>query len=585
MAAARGAGWLWNPWTDLLIGCAGWSLPLLAISDALSRSHGGGVLLGFSLLTLVCNHPHYAATIARAASSAERRAAYRVYLVHLPLLLAAAGAAMLCWPPLVPAFFTAYVLWSPWHYSGQNFGLLLLVARRAGAAPDRRLLRVAFLASYAVWVVTVQSRPSSDPYVWSLDLPPSLVDPLALAGVLVFLAAGSAALGRMGSGLGWRAVVPPALLLSSQTLWFVAPWVVQVAAGRGVSPVYAATGALAFMHCAQYLWLTVWVARREGGARAWHPWRYGTALVLGGIALFTVAPWIASAAGGADLREATLIVIALVNLHHFLLDAALWKLRDQRTAALLLGTAPPNAAPAAPARRLRPALGWALATALLALAAISTVQQALTMEDATAAELDLARRLNPADHRVEVRRAERLAEAQRLDAALQTLAPLLAPRAANAAGLRLYGNVLVASGRYDQALAHLQRVREGVGLDAPSLVNVGVLLARAGRTGEAVDALSEALRHDPALPAAHLNLAGLCLQRGDAAGALAHYAPYLAAPGAPRDRTYATALLNAAGAAQLARQPRLAAALHREGSALAQQLGAADLLAAAGGGD
>ena len=30
------------------------------------------------------------------------------------------------------SLFTAYVMWSPWHYSGQNYGLLMMFVRRAG---------------------------------------------------------------------------------------------------------------------------------------------------------------------------------------------------------------------------------------------------------------------------------------------------------------------------------------------------------------------------------------------------------------------------------------------------------------------
>jgi len=49
--------------------------------------------------------------------------------------------------------FTLYLTWSPWHYSGQNYGIFLLFARRAGAQPDnrhRRALYSAFLLSYAI---------------------------------------------------------------------------------------------------------------------------------------------------------------------------------------------------------------------------------------------------------------------------------------------------------------------------------------------------------------------------------------------------------------------------------------------------
>lgn len=560
--------WLWNPAADLIVGCAAWTLPFLALSGGLAQTASSRLAFGFALLTVVCNHPHYMATVQRAFADRERRAAHRPYAVHLTALFAVALLALFIHPPLIPAIFTLYVVWSPWHYSAQNFGLAMLFARRADAAPtagERRVLRGAFVASYLVWLLTVQSQPSADPYVWSLGLPARLVDPLAALFTIAFLLAGSAVLGAVGRRAGWRAIVAPAVLLSTQTLWFVAPWVVQVAAGRGVSPVYYSTGALAFMHCAQYLWVTSFTERRA--AATWQPWRYAAGLVLGGIALFTAGPWLASAVTAVDLRESTLIFVALINLHHFILDGALWRLRERRVAALLIGPQPAPAA-AVPAAWPRPPLRWALAAALLLLALANAAQQYLTLEGSDAARLALARRLNPHDPRVDVRGAELLAEAGDTDAALAALAPHLALRPANAAGLRLYGNLLVAGGRHDDALAHLQAVRRSVGLDPPGLVNAGALLAQRGDLAGADAALREALRFDPSLPAAHLNLAGVRLQRGDARSALAHYLAYLGSPRVPRDGDYATALHNAAGAARMAHRRDIADVLQRDATAL-----------------
>ena len=57
------------------------------------------------------------------------------------------------WLRLLPWIFTIYLTWSPWHYSGQNYGLFMMFARRAGADPDkagRRALYGAFVVSYLI---------------------------------------------------------------------------------------------------------------------------------------------------------------------------------------------------------------------------------------------------------------------------------------------------------------------------------------------------------------------------------------------------------------------------------------------------
>src|SRR6202034_4761608 len=61
-------------------------------------------------------------------------------------------------------------------------------------------------------------------------------------------------------------------------------------------------------------------------------------LVLGGIALFIPGPWVASRAFHQDFAASFLIFTALINIHHFILDGAIWKLRDGRIAAVLLNT-------------------------------------------------------------------------------------------------------------------------------------------------------------------------------------------------------------------------------------------------------
>src|SRR4029077_4496474 len=94
-------------------------------------------------------------------------------------------------------------------------------------------------------------------------------------------------------------------------------------------------------HSAQYLWITSYYARREANAEntgRWRPAAYFGVLVVGGIALFVPGPWLASRLFHHDFTTSFLIFTALVNIHHFILDGAIWKLRDGRIAALLLNT-------------------------------------------------------------------------------------------------------------------------------------------------------------------------------------------------------------------------------------------------------
>jgi len=81
--------------------------------------------------------------------------------------------------------------------------------------------------------------------------------------------------------------------------------------------------------------------RKEAAAKrinGWKPLGYFAALAVGGIALFIPGPWLASYLFHYDYSASFLIFTALVNIHHFILDGAIWKLRDGRIASLLLNS-------------------------------------------------------------------------------------------------------------------------------------------------------------------------------------------------------------------------------------------------------
>ena len=91
-----------------------------------------------------------------------------------PPALVAVGVAAHFQLGLLAWLFTAYVMWSPWHYAGQNFGLSMMFLRRAGVdvtPRERRWLHLAFVASYVMLLAAFNEGPSQDPLMLSLGLP------------------------------------------------------------------------------------------------------------------------------------------------------------------------------------------------------------------------------------------------------------------------------------------------------------------------------------------------------------------------------------------------------------------------------
>src|ERR1700689_2061484 len=227
--------------------------------------------------------------------------------------------------------------------------------RRAGADPDkstRRALYGAFVVSYLVLFLGFHTGPSTDPLFLSLGIPTVISRWEQIILCIAFVVLSVYGLGNLARATGWRKLIPSLTLFSSQFLWFLLPAAISLIKGLEIPQNRYSTGVLAVMHSAQYLWITSYYARREaageaptepvGGIvrrrRAWRPLAYFGVLVLGGIALFVPGPWLASRMFHFDFTASFLIFTALVNIHHFILDGAIWKLRDGKIASLLLNS-------------------------------------------------------------------------------------------------------------------------------------------------------------------------------------------------------------------------------------------------------
>jgi len=96
------------------------------------------------------------ATIYRAYHTRAEFEKYKIVTLHVTLLMVLTGVLLHAFYWLLPWVFTLYICWSPWHYTGQNYGLLMMFVRRSGAtmtSDERRWIRAAFVAAYLMLLV------------------------------------------------------------------------------------------------------------------------------------------------------------------------------------------------------------------------------------------------------------------------------------------------------------------------------------------------------------------------------------------------------------------------------------------------
>jgi len=352
--------WLHGPWSDLLLGCGLGYAVVFGIQLFAWNALVWAVPLTLApILSVLFGTPHYGATLLRVYARWRDVRHYFVFSVIATGLLAA-GFVQGLWDPRVAALLvTLYATWSPWHYTGQNYGVALLFLGRRGVAVDattKRLLHLGFMASYVLVFLTLHGARAGATYqpvqanapltLLQLGIPARIAGPafdatlLAYAGLLV------AAIGRLLRRGSLAALAPALLLLATQAIWFAIPVTVQQLGGLpGFAPYSPENGGytmfwVAAAHAAQYLWVTrYYAARSHGAAGGLRVGGYYAVALAAGAALWSGLPALVAHGGlgpTIDAAALTALVAATVNLHHFVLDGAIWKLRDRRIASVLL---------------------------------------------------------------------------------------------------------------------------------------------------------------------------------------------------------------------------------------------------------
>ena len=356
--------WLFGRTPDLLLGCGGAYAFVLAALLAGGPSMREWVPMGWLAFALILTSiPHYGATLVRVYEQRESRRHYAMFSIWISLVLAGLFLVACYWHDLGSSLVTLYFNWSPWHYAGQNYGIALMFLRRRGipiSPRAKQLLHGSFILSFLLALIEFNGVAPGAVYALdgdtggaktigasisflSLGIPGQFQSALMATGLVIYLAMTAGAfvlLNRVGrlSDLG-----PALMLVLTQSLWFVLPasfrlWELfaDTVAFSRVDFRYAFIW-VAMGHSLQYLWITTYYSRQQRRERPAYI-HYLMCAIFGAL-IFNVPAFISGSAflGALGYNDGlTLLIAAVVNIHHFVLDGAIWKLRHGRVSAVLL---------------------------------------------------------------------------------------------------------------------------------------------------------------------------------------------------------------------------------------------------------
>ncbi len=293
------------------------------------------------LLMWIINWPHFSMSTYRLYQSRAHVRQYPFTAYVIPWIVIGGMVLSFVYPDDVAPFFVKiFILWSPYHFSGQTIGITLIYARRAGVRVgpwERRALNWFIYGTFLVSSIRAEvSRDGSNYYgiVYpGIGVPQWVVTATEYAFWASALLFAALVILRCYRN---RRLIPVIVLVPAvaQYVWFVQA--IYMPSFQEFVPMF---------HSMQYM-LIAWSIqlaeklelRRIEPSRSYvggETARWGLINLAGGIALFVLLPKIGVFAGYAPLFCEG-VIAAGVQIHHFFVDGVIWKLRRENVSQPLM---------------------------------------------------------------------------------------------------------------------------------------------------------------------------------------------------------------------------------------------------------
>jgi hypothetical protein len=296
-------------------------------------------------LSWVINWPHFSATNYRLYHSKRTFSQYPFTAFMVPVLLLAATWASFAYPDAVAPFLVKlFLIWSPYHFSGQSLGISMIYARRAGFQVGRieRFALSGFIFGTYIHSTARSEALLGDYTYYNVTVPflgiPAWVPKYAEYGMY---ACGALLLLLV---VKWsvknRRILPPIVLLpaAAQFIWFVPGGL--IANFNEFVPMF---------HSLQYMLIAWSMQVKErvdetgvaptGGFVFGESARWLVINIAGGAFLFYLLPEFTAKAGWST-QFTYPVILSAVQIHHFFVDGVIWKLKNPKVSSPLLVNIP-----------------------------------------------------------------------------------------------------------------------------------------------------------------------------------------------------------------------------------------------------